>query len=230
MTSSLIISCKGKTFNIYDKSIAIYIIYPDGIEKEFKICDIKNHDAEYIKIGYCANMKIITKNNNEFIRVNISKKDVEIRNFFDYNSTKVTYYLNVLNCNPKYIYYNELIDMNEKECNAYLCGLISAHCNVNLTGEYRRQCIRFRLPEKREQINKNKSNKWFEFYQKISKFITYTSGNGLGVVCSIPNLYYFICNISVINNNKLNDIINLFFLKIDKSENYDIKINFLEKS
>ena len=226
MASSLIVSCKGKTFDVLNSNTSIQIVGPDGVQRELEIYDIDDHEQEYIKIGYCASMKVMKKGDNEFIRIRLPKKEDDLRDFFDYHGTKASYDLMVSDCNPKYIYYGKLVDMTAEQCNAYLCGLISAHCSVNLSGEYRRQCIRFRLPEKREQNGTDQANnKWFDFYQKISKCITYTSGNGLGVVCSIPNLDYFIRNIGIIQNDKMADIVRLYFAKIDKSKDYDVIIS-----
>ena len=45
---------------------------------------------------------------------------------------------------------------------------------------------------KKREMEGSKGEKWFKFYEKISKCLTYSSGKGLGVMCSIPDLEYFI--------------------------------------
>lgn len=221
----MIISCKGETFDVFDSKFSIYIVYPDGKRKLFYIVNILEHLKEYIKIGYCSSMKVLRKNSKDFLRIKLPKKEKDLRNFFDYHGTKASYDLDIMECNPKYVFYGELLDMNNEECNSYLCGLMSSNCNVNLEGENRRQCLRFRFPEKREKTDgKCSHSDWFDFYQNISKCVTYTSGKGLGIIYSIPNLFYFIRHIGVIQNDKMSDIIKLFFQKIDKSDDYDVEV------
>ena len=71
MASSLIVSCKGKTFDVLDSNTSIQIVGPDGVRRELEIYDIDDHEQEYIKIGYCASMKVMKKGDNEFIRIRL---------------------------------------------------------------------------------------------------------------------------------------------------------------
>lgn len=217
------ISCKGLHFDaLKDK---IIIKNRNGMENEFSYFDIKQHIRNYVKIGYCSGMDIISKDGVKYLRVRFSKKEKYLRKYFEYEGKKVSNDIKISKCNPKYLYYEELTGMDEDEVNSYLCGLISANCSVNRSVDYRRECVRFKLPEKREREGyESKGDLWFPFYEKISKCITYGSGKGLGVMCSVSDLEYFIKNIGIIQWDKMCEIIKLYFSKIDKSKDYSIHI------
>lgn len=215
------ICCKSENFDINEDKIVVK--NRNGNKTNFTCFDIKNHNEDYIKIGFCAGMSIINKDEENYIRLKFPKKEKELKDFFNYTGTKVSYDINVKDCNQKFLYYEKLLDMTEEEVNAYLCGLISANCSVNKSKDYRRECVRFRLPEKRE-MEGSKGEKWFKFYEKISKCLTYSSGKGLGVMCSIPDLEYFIKKIGIIQKDKMNEIVKLYFSKVNKAKEYNIEI------
>ena len=218
------ISCKGIDFDIMNDKV--FIINRNGMKTEFSYFDVNNHIKDYVDIGYCSGMNVIQKDGKEYLRIKFPKKESDLREYFGYNEKKVSNNKDISNCNPKYLYYDDILNMDEDEVDSYLCGLISANCSVNVSNDYRRECVRFKLPEKREKIElrESKGDTWFPFYEKISKCITYSSGKGLGVMCSIPDLEYFIKNIGIIQKEKMFDIIRLFFSKINKSKDYSIAV------
>ena len=125
------ISCKGIDFDIMEDKV--FIINRNGMKTEFSYFDVSNHIKDYVDIGYCSGMDVIQKDGREYLRVKFPKKEIDLREYFGYNEKKVSNDKDISGCNPKYLYYDDILNMDEEEVDSYLCGLISANCSVNVS-------------------------------------------------------------------------------------------------